>query len=182
MKNKKGRIIIIGIIVILLLIALFFIVLSKKNNLFSNITKQEIEKNTKNEEINSDNNSEVILTSTMIIKSTKEKPIEKDGIEISNMQIVIKTNELNVETTLKNNTNEDLNGFFIHIDLLDENNKRITSITEGSDEILKAHGEIKLYNNVSGLKKNSEIKDIKIVELEKTSIANNMKENFDISE
>lgn len=177
MKNKK-KYILIGIIVlvILLIIAIIAILnIEKKNNINNeNISNEEIEYDEVDQEKNLDPTER-----TLIIKSSTENPIEKDNIEIIKMEIISRANELQITTTLKNKTKENLNGFLIEINLLDKDGNIITSIAENSSEGINANCEFTFNSYVVGLSNSQDIVSAEIESLEKNNIQEEIEGSFE---
>ncbi len=163
MKHRKIYLIIALLIALLVLVVIFFCI-SKPN---SNKITQNVQKDSSND-----------LLHTTTLKSTPDNPIEKYGIESTNIEIVNNLCELQIVTTLKNNSNELLDGFFIEIVLLDESGNTITTISENSEQKIEAHGEYSLTNYVAGLTIESNVSNAKIVSLRKNTLKNTMDDAF----
>ena len=118
----------------------------------------------------------------MVIKSTKENPIELEGFEATNIDI-FKTTEtsLEVKATIVNKTDVLVKGFFIEIGLYDDKGEKVTEIAENHEEEIKAGETYVLESSVVGLKNAPEITSAKILNLEKET-ATNMEEIFDTNE
>lgn len=118
----------------------------------------------------------------MVIKSTKENPIELEGFEATNIDI-FKTTEtsLEVKATIVNKTDVLVKGFFIEIGLYDDKGEKVTEIAENHAEEIKPGETYVLESSVAGLKNAPEITSAKIINLEKET-ATNMEEIFDTNE
>ena len=116
---------------------------------------------------------------TVSLKSTEKNPIQKDDIEAKNIEIKNNGEEVQVETILKNNTNEKIEGFFIQIDLQNEAGETITTISEESKEVIEKNSEITLNNLVTGINNAMEIKKAEIVQIQKKTTRAEMEETFD---
>lgn len=168
MKNKKIYLF-IGIFIILLAIIIFAFIINNNN----------IDNNTTSNTSNETNEEEQVLLPTFTIKSTKDNPIEMDDIEATSLELTNNFGDIKIITTLKNNSKEDVKGFFIEIELQDENGKRITTIAENSEETIKAKGEITLTNYISEEANGDKIKNAKILTIEKNSIKDSIENSFD---
>lgn len=165
MKNKKIYVIIlIFILVLALAIIMFYANKYNSSKLAQNSQEQE--------------NVDTDLLKTTTFKSTSDNPIEMNGIEATTIKILNNLGELQILTTLKNNSNETLNGFFIEMALLDETGNTITTITENSEQKIEAHDEFSVTNYVAGLTTESNISNVKIVSLEKNTLKDTIEDNF----
>lgn len=118
----------------------------------------------------------------MVIKSTKENPIELEGFEATNIDIFkISETSLEVKATIVNKTDVLVKGFFIEIGLYDDKGEKVTEIAENHEEEIKAGETYVLESSVVGLKNAPEITSAKILNLEKDT-ATNMEEIFDTNE
>ena len=97
-KNIKYKF--IGIICFITCIIIIVIFLIKIGDKFDKTNKQV---NSINKEISSTN--DIVDDARKVIKSTNEKPIEKEKIEVSCIDILNQEGNLHVTTTLKNNSN-----------------------------------------------------------------------------
>ena len=165
---KKKYLFLILFIILVILIIVFTLSRKKENN---------IPNNTSNE-VNSIDNSDVI-SQTVNIQSTHENPIEKDGLEAKNIEIVQNSSDLQVNTTLKNNSNEKIEGFFITINLLDENGNIITTLSENCEKTLEANEEYTISNSVVGIENKPSFTKAEITALEKGIFAKNIENAFD---
>lgn len=168
MKNKEYKISIGAVVIVIIIIIgiVFFINKQGKNE----DTNNEIQNNEQNEES---------TIKKYKIQSTKNNRIEKDEIEATNLDITKTNDQLEIVTTLKNNSSEKVQGFFIRIGILDENDKTITTVAVNSEEVIEAKGEITITNYVVGLEEDVKIKNAKIIKLEKGNIAENIDNTFD---
>ena len=137
-----------------------------------------LKKNTrKNEDTESIQNNPDI-----VIKGTKENPIELDGFEATNIDIFkISETSLEVKATIVNKSDVVVKGFFIEIGLYDNKGEKVTAIAENHEEEIKAGETYVLESSVVGLKNAPEITSAKILNLEKDT-ATNMEEIFDTNE
>ena len=169
MKNKKILISVIIMIIIIVLVAIgvgiFFITRNQES---------ESESGSDNVSIVEQENG----IKTVNIKSTDANPIEMDGIESTNIDIIDNFGELEVTVTLKNNTSETLNGFFIEMDLLDANGNTVSTIAQNSQEKIEPNQELTIMNNVTGLEGEINITNAKIVSIEKNTIQENIENSF----
>ena len=139
MKNKKKIGLLVLIIFIILVVIISVIIINKDSK--NNISNHE------NENSEMENLEDTIKVTN--IESTSDNPIKKDGIEATKLIVTANSNEVQVETTLKNNTNELLEGFFIKIALLDKDGNIITTIAKNSTDNIEANDEITIMNNVT---------------------------------
>ena len=102
----------------------------------------------------------------------------KDDIEATKIILINNFGELELETTLKNNSNEEINGFFIQIDFLDENGNTLTSISNNSQDVIDAKGELIMRNTISGLESDINIKSAKISYFEKNTVQENIENSM----
>lgn len=164
MKNKKLMIVICIAIILVLIISIVLCIFLKKN------TK-------KNEDIESIQNNPDI-----VIKGTKENPIELDGFEATNIDIFkISETSLEVKATIVNKSDVVVKGFFIEIGLYDDKGEKVTAIAENHAEEIKSGESYILESSIEGLENASEITSAKILNLEKDT-ATNMEEIFDTNE
>ena len=178
MKKKNKKIYIIsGILILLILIAviIFVIISIKKKSNDENLNMESSDEIVENKYSNNYDG----IPQTIIIKSTKENPIEKDNVEVTNIEVIESLGELQVTTTLKNNTNETLNGFFIEIYFLDKDGNEITSISEDSEKKVEPNEEFSFYNTVAEIPNGKDIINARIGSLEKSSTRNYIENAFD---
>ena len=160
MKNKKYLFLTILLVIIVLLVIGIFVAI--------NSNKKDSEEN------NSTSDNSVFSISNMTLKSTSKNPITKNEIEATNIEIKNNFGELQVITTLKNNSSEEINGFFIQIDFLDHNKNIITSISDNSTSKISPNGELTIENTISGLETGSNIVSAQISYFEKSNIQDNI--------
>ena len=126
--------------------------------------------------------SDTINSKVINIQSTTENPIQMDDIEATNIEIIYNQGELQVSTTLKNNSSETLNGFFIEIGLLDENANTVSTIAQNSEETIEPNQEITIINNVTGFDEQTNIVNAKIISIEKNTIQDTIDNSFEKTE
>lgn len=171
MKNKKIYLLIIISVILLVFIGIIFYINKTNDNInYNELNSSSDELNQKMEEDN--------YIQTFNIKSTPDNPIKIDDIEATNIEITDDSGKLQIVTTLKNNSNEDCEGFFISIALLDENGNTLTTISKNSSEIIPANGELTLTNSVVGIEKKANFLNAKIETFEKSAIKNNLENVF----
>lgn len=174
---KKKQIILISTIILIVLVISGIIIMSisnkeAKENISQDkeITGDDVQKNTEEKNIQ--------LQSGVSIKSTESNPIEKNGVEAESIDIEVEGSQLKVTTTIKNNTEEALNGFFIQINLLDNNDNLITTISKSSEEIVEVGATYKAENYVMDLEAKGQISKAQIVEVEKSTIGEALDKTF----
>ena len=170
MKKKKSLLILISILIIIILAIIIFFVIKHFNNVVepSNTVENE----------NTINNGYSDTLPTTNIQSSEDNPIEMNDIEATNIEIINNYGELQVLTTLKNNSNETINGFFIELALLDENDNTITSIAQNTEETIEPNNELTITNNVTGIDNNVSITNAKIISIEKNTIQDSIENSF----
>lgn len=164
MKNKKVYII-ITVIILILVASIGIICFMKLKNKNIN-SKNEVESN-------------IIYNKETNIKSTQENPIKYEEIEATNIDVKYISGTLEIDTTLKNNSNDDIDGFFITIDLLDEKGNTVTSISDNSNEKIGANKEISIKNYVVEEENIDAICNAKIVSFEKNSVKDILDDSID---
>lgn len=172
MKNKKIYALIF-LIIILILMIIFEIINLKRQKDDSN-KNNELEQSTQ-EIMQEDENQEDV---TINIKSDSEHPIKLDEIEATNIEIKCVSNTLQVFTTLKNNSNEKLDDFYIEMELLDENENKVTTLY-GKVDGIEAHSEKVINNNVTELNNGRKICKAKIVSIEKETVEDIINSSID---
>lgn len=170
--KKKVIIIFIVIIFLTILVSTIFILKNKNSNRAS--SKQNTSNN-----IVTDNESEDNLNKEITIKSTENNKIEQDGITAEKIDIKVSGGDLEIITTLKNNSSDDLNGFLIEIELLDENGNEVTVITENSKEVVKPNQIIEFFNSVIDLENPERIANARILSLSKNNVDDMFNNMFD---
>ena len=101
-----------------------------------------------------------------------------DWVEATTIKISNNAGDVKVDTILKNNSDEDIHGFFIEINLLDKDNNIITTLSENSEKTIKAHSEHALTNYITALDNAENITNAQIVTMEKNSIKNMLENRF----
>lgn len=170
MKNKKSLLTVITILIVIILLVVSFFVIRHFNNLKTE-TYDDIDLS-----IINDGYSNTLPTFN--IQSTTENKIEMDDIEATNIEIINNYGDLQVATTLKNNSNTIINGFFIELSLLDESGYTVTNISINSNESIEPNQELTIFNNVAGLEPNLNISNAKILSIEKNAIQENIENSF----
>ena len=146
MKNKKITVIISFIIIVIICFGVFFI--TRKNTTNETQSNNEIQQQT--------------------IKSTEENKIEKDELEVKEIKIQRNGSEIEVITTIINNSDSTINGFFMDIAILNKDGKVLTSVVANYKENIKPHKSINYKNYVTGEEINvDDVVDAKIKLLEK---------------
>lgn len=143
--NKKIVLIVSSILIFIVVCLIIFFILTKHKSSDTN------------------ENSNII-----IIKSTRDRKIEKDSLEATEMKIIKNETEITIVATLKNNSDSPINGFFIEFHLLDNSEKVITSFSNNCNQTIEPYSSIECTSYVTGEEFN--LKDIthaKIVLLEK---------------
>lgn len=168
--NKKIKTILFFLVLLIVLAIIVFFVVKNINDSKNSIqTTQE----------DQTNSSDTVDSKTVNIQSTTENPIQMDDIEATNIEVIYNQGELQVSTTLKNNSSETLNGFFIEIALLDENANTVSTIAQNSEETIEANQEITIINNVAGFDEQTNIVNAKIVSIEKDTIQDTINDSFE---
>ncbi len=168
--NKKTKIALISIILIIILAVIVFFVVKYIND--SKNSTEPIQDNTTN-------SSNTATSKVVNIQSTTENPIQMDNIEATNIEVVYNSGELQVSTTLKNNSTETLNGFFIEIALLDENSDTVSTIAQNSEETIEPNQELTITNNVAGFDDQINIVNAKVISIEKNTIQKTIEDSFE---
>lgn len=168
--NKKTKIVLISIILIVILAVIIFFVVKYVND--SKNSTQPIQDNTTN-------SSDIVTSKVVNIQSTAENPIQMNDIEATNIEVVYNFGELQISTTLKNNSAETLNGFFIEIALLDENSDTVSTIAQNSEETIEPNQEITIINNVAGFDNQINIVNAKVVSIEKNTTQSNIEDSLE---
>lgn len=170
--NKKIKTVLFFLVLLIILAVIIFFVVKYIND--SKNSTQPIQDN----QISS---SDTINSKVINIQSTTENPIQMDDIEATNIEVMYNQGELQVSTTLKNNSSETLNGFFIEIGLLDENANTVSTIAQNSEETIEPNQEITIINNVTGFDEQTNIVNAKIISIEKNTIQNTIQDTIDNS-
>ena len=113
---------------------------------------------------------EITKYSGMSIESTKEHPIEKDGIEVKKIEFVSEgQNQLKVKAEMKNNTGEELDGYLIVISLLDKEENVISSISNNSEDKIENNEKFEFEAGIDIVDFEVEIASAKIDYLDKNT-------------
>ncbi len=171
-KNIKYKF--IGIICFITCIIIIVIFLIKIGDKFDKTNKQV---NSINKEISSTN--DIVDDARKVIKSTNEKPIEKEKIEVSCIDILNQEGNLHVTTTLKNNSNEKIEGLYIRIKLLDKKGKTLVEIVENSEETIDENCEYSFYGVINQFPNMGDIEKAEISELRKNSMQKDIKKSIE---
>lgn len=155
-KNIKRLFIIIAIALILILAVVFLV--------FGNVLKG----NKKATETIT--NVDGVIT----INSTKNAPIEKDGIEVTKIEIV----EEKLDITVKNNSKEVLEGFFITLMLTDKDGKDLEVISYNSADTIEPKKDITFDYYITNFNTKDKITGVKIYELEKGNAKKSLDDTF----
>lgn len=146
MKNKKIVLIISLIVIIIICFGIFFI--TRKNNTNDTQIENGIQQQT--------------------IQSTEENKIEKDELEVKEIKIQKSGAEIEVHTTIVNNSDSTINGFFMNIVVVNKNGEALTSVVANYKEKIKSHESIDYTNYVTGTEINiNDVVDARIESLEK---------------
>lgn len=158
MKNKKIKIVFcIAILLIILGCIVYFGFIRKSNSRNTEIYQNQPD---------------------MVIKSTKEKPMESEGFEVTNIDIFKTTKtSLELKATIVNKSNVLVNGFFVEIGFFNEKDELITEIAKNYTEDIKSGETYVLDASIVGLKDTSDIASAKILNIEK-EISANIQEEF----
>lgn len=171
--NKKKIITVVAIVLAVALIVTIILFMKKGQN--SVITEsQKLEEN--QEVATGEYNGE---PENFNIKSTEQNPIEKNGIEAESIDFNVIGNDLEVTTTLKNNTKEDLNGYLIEIEFLNDNGETVTTIVDNSPDVIKPKETKTITNYIMELQNPKQITSAKIISLEKSSMGESLEQTFD---
>ena len=168
--KKNNKMVIIGVIILLIImgVIIYFII--------TNSMKKQREFDSNNE---STTQADEIKESEYSITSTDNNKIEKDGFEVSNINLHAMGDQLQVVSTLKNNTSEKVDGYYIEIDLLDKSGNQMTTIADNSTQGIEAGQSIEIQNSVIGIENADKVASAKIVTLEKSNIEDMVKEDFE---
>ena len=174
MKNKQKILIILVLISIIIVISVLLLIRSN--------TENHIQNNEATEDISTLKNTEeenMQLQSNVSIKSTEEEPLEKDGIRVESIDINVYGDQLEAKTTIKNNTGKELSGMHVQVDLLNEENKLVTTVSVGKDEPIKVGEVIEETSYVMGLEEKGKISKAKIVETINSNMHDTFENDFD---
>ena len=167
MNKKKVALAIVVILIAVVLVVFIATKVMKKDGNSSENTAKDIGEAT------------VVDNYNIEIKSSKKNKIEKDGIVAEKIKLQILGDQLQVLTTLKNESGEKLNGYLIEIDLVDESGKSLTTIAKNSNDVVEAGATIELENYVMGLDNPQDIEGAKIKTLEKMSAQQSLEQTFE---
>ena len=177
MIKINNKLIIIIILIIIVIVGGFIFFQNKNKN---NSTQEgQIEQTTDSQVTESEEDLSRFKDIEYTIESTSENKIEKDGIEAQSIYIKSYTNELEIKTTLKNNSSEKVEGYMIEIELLDDEGNTMTTISDNSQEVLEAGETKEMLNYVVGLENQDQIRNAKIISLEKNNIEETMEKSFE---
>lgn len=163
-RIKKNRMIIFIAIVLVIAVGAFFIIKNVKLPVGKNNTESS---ETEEEKPN------------IHLKSTKTKPIEKDGIEATDIKMTFYADEIQVRTTLKNNTKEKIDSIMIQIEFYNDKDELVTTISSDTEGALEPKQTTELLNYIIGIENPEQIKSAKISSLEKNNIQGFMDETFE---
>ncbi len=179
METKKKKYIFSGILVLLVIIIIIIFVVINNKDKNNNNNDECIDMELSNESVDNIQSNNYEGTSQVItIESTRESPIEKDNIEVTNIEIIDNFGDLQVTTTLKNNSNECLNGFFIEIDLLDKDGKVVTNICQDSEQRVESNTEVTFNTTIVQLDNAVDIVNARVKNVERSSIKNFIDESL----
>ena len=167
MNKKKVALAIVVILIAVVLVVFIATKVMKKDGNSSENTAKDIGEAT------------VVDNYNIEIKSSKKNKIEKDGIVAEKIKLQILGDQLQVLTTLKNESGEKLNGYLIEMDLVDESGKSLTTIAKNSNDVVEAGATIELENYVMGLDNPQDIEGAKIKTLEKMSAQQSLEQTFE---
>lgn len=179
METKKKKYIFSGILVLLVIIIIIIFVVINNKDKNNNNNDECIDMELSNESVDNIQSNNYEGTSQVItIESTRESPIEKDNIEVTNIEIIDNFGDLQVTTTLKNNSNECLNDFFIEIDLLDKDGKVVTNICQDSEQRVESNTEVTFNTTIVQLDNAVDIVNARVKNVERSSIKNFIDESL----
>ena len=148
MNKKKYIIVIIILIILIAVIAVFIIKKPKESN-----TIHKVEEKIENPDF--------------IIKGSETKKIEEKDIEVKEMKIEKEEGQLKIITELINNSEKELNGVNIILELLDKEGNSVTAISSKINEKVLPKKTF-IMESYAGINKEIEdITDIRIVSVEK---------------
>ena len=143
MKKKSLIIIIIGLIILIIaFIATFFTI--------KNLNKEKPDYS---------------------IRSTKSNPIQEGNIRVEKIDINQEGKYVDMTVTIKNLTKKDINGFYICVELQDEQGQVVTEIAQNSKETIKAKDKCTFSGSAIVENENIIIKTAKIKELEADTVS-----------
>ena len=118
---------------------------------------------------------EITKYSGATIESTQKEPIEKDGIEVKKIEFSpAGQNQLSVKVKLKNNTDQEIDGYFIIINLLDQDKNVISTISNYSQDHINANDKFEFEAGIIGfdMEKTMVLAKIDYLEKDSNKIAN----------
>lgn len=95
--------------------------------------------------------------------------LEDKDVTIKDVLVYIVNDSLKIETTLENNTRKEIDGFYVHLEFLDANDKVLFTSAKASDEKIPARGTITIDTFVSLNKENQKISSARIHALDKNT-------------
>ena len=177
MKFKKKIILIVFLIILIVLISFFtmnIILNNKKENGYEEILQKGPKQGGLERE-----SIEPIEEETITIQSTEENKIERDEVEVKNINIKIIGNIVNVSVTLQNNSNETLNGYYIEIELLDSEGNVKAVLTDNSKTTINAGETTVIENSIMDIDNSKEITNARIKELSKNNVMKTFEKTMD---
>lgn len=166
MKKKEKKIMIVTLVIAVLIIigvTIIFIIMQGNNKEKTDLSE----------------NQQGMDQSVADYEYSIQNAAEKDGIKATKIDFHVIGNQIEVVTSLKNDSGEKLNGYYIEINLLDKKNNIITTIADNSTDVIEAGASKDLYNYVVDAKDSDKIAKAEIVTLEKSSISDSINEKFD---
>ncbi len=182
MKINKIKVIVTIAIIVIAIVTAVFIVIKVKNKSNNNNSANNNEQISSSEENNTEtpeDEEETVLEEAKEIESTKKNPIEKDGVVAEKLELTRLADQLEVKTTIKNNSNEKLNGYSIDIELIDDDGNTITTIAHNSNKEINPGQGDELLNYVMGIKSLKNITGARIAQLTKSNISDYFEKQFD---
>ncbi len=177
---KKKIFIIFTILILCLCIALGIVFLLKNKNKIINNDNNVIQNDTQQNNVQEENTTTEGLyvgEEKFNIKSTESNPIKFEEIEAINVDINKDGNNLEVITTLKNNSNSKIEGFMAVIELLDKDGNVVTLFAKNTEDEIQPNGTYKLMNYIPELKSEDKIVNARIKSFNK-NIKANIEENL----
>ena len=99
-------------------------------------------------------------------KDNKENDEYFSVVEVSNIEIIKNSEELEIKTILKNNSDEDISGFFITMGLYNKDGKEITQYSFNTQDKIPANGTY-TFSNYAPHPENEDVVDAKVLSIEK---------------
>lgn len=150
--NKKKIILVLAILILIIMVFVIYFI-TKKNKSIENDNTNQNEYSIKN-------------------------PTKKDGISVTDIKVHEIGDQIEVVTTIKNNTSKKLNGLYIEIQLLDKDDNELTVIADNSREVIEAGKSKQIYNYVANTENQNKVAKAEIITLEKNNIDDAMDEKF----